>query len=325
MTWAAHLQSFSSMLPMVAPSTIPVVRTELAVGDGSLVLECQWQPYPAPVVVVLHGVAGTSQDPYVRRAANVAVSRGMHAIRLNQRGTGLGRALAHTIYHPGLTEDLHIVERFLAEQSQVSGKIHGMHLLGFSLGGHTAMRYAAERRHSSLLHSVATISSPVDLAATKAYLLANRSGMVGVYQWLMVKSILRNARSALMRTDNPFRMPLTALTKIRSLADVEEQVLLPMHGYADFGSFYAQASVLPHAHNIDVPALAIHAHDDPVVPVSQTHVLQEANPLVRTLVAPSGGHIGFHARWSQLRGASLAVDAALQHAAAVGHWQPRPV
>jgi uncharacterized protein len=302
------------MLPLVPPSSVPTTRTELSVGDGSLVLECQWQSHPAPVVVVLHGVAGTSQDPYVRRAANVAVSCGMHAVRLNQRGTGLGRALSHTIYHPGLTDDLHVLERFLAARSDV----RGMHMLGFSLGGHTAMRYAAEARHTSLLQSVATISSPVDLAATKAHLLANCTGMTGLYQWLMVKSILRNARGALLRTGNPFRMPLTALTKIRSLADVEEQVLLPMHGYRDFPSYYAQASVLPHATRIDVPALAIHAADDPVVPVSQTHALHEANPLVRTLVAPEGGHIGFHRRWEQLRGASFAVDAALRHAAAVG-------
>jgi uncharacterized protein len=313
MSWQAHLQSISCMLPGTVACKVPTEVVELPLPTGgSLVLECQWQDHAAPAAVIMHGIAGTSQDPYVRRAAGAAVARGLHAIRLNQRGTGLGRDKSHTIYHPGQTEDLHLVEAMLRTRQDVDG----MHLLGFSLGGHTALRYAAESRASSLLRSVATISAPTDLAAMRVSFGHRAPGITGVYQWLMVSSVLRNARAALQRSGNPFRMPLSTLRTIRSLAEVEDRLLLPMHGFSDADSYHAQASVLPHAQAIDVPSLMIHAADDPVVPAAQADAAVARNPLLRALITKVGGHVGFHTHWSQLRGSSFAVSQALAHAEA---------
>src|SRR4051812_5328124 len=61
-------------LDVAAPSS----ATEPSLDDehGSVVVVAEWQPHPAPAVIVMHGVGGSSDDPYVMRAARALSRRG---------------------------------------------------------------------------------------------------------------------------------------------------------------------------------------------------------------------------------------------------------
>src|SRR5690349_14841333 len=100
----AHAQTITAAVPLRRP--LPRgTRSELvdiAFDDGTLVAACTWLPHPAPAVIVIHGTSGSSEDAYVVRASRALVRAGFHAVRLNQRGTGLGQGRAKRLYHGGL-------------------------------------------------------------------------------------------------------------------------------------------------------------------------------------------------------------------------------
>ncbi len=315
MSLLAHLQTISSMLPLRRVRrprglTRELLRLPIADQGGEVLVQCDWQPQRAPLVVILHGVAGDSRDPYVWRAADACLRAGFHTARLNQRGSGMGRKRARTMYHAALTDDVALLEAAMVSRANVDG----MALLGFSLGGHTALRYACQPRASSLLRAVTTISAPLDLPLTMRHLQAKRTGLMGVYQTLMVRSIVRGARAMVAhRRDAEALISASALRGVRSLMDVDRTIMMAVHGFADVHAFQADASVAPHISRIDVPTLLVHADDDPVIPVEQVRAVSGVNELVTPVVVRRGGHIGFHEHVGQLWGASFAVTCALGH------------
>src|SRR5437016_8111679 len=77
--------------------------------DSSLLGHCHWQPgnrKEAPVLVLVHGLEGSSDSNYMRGIAEKAFHRGFHVVRLNQRSCGGTEALTPTLYnsHPGVVK-----------------------------------------------------------------------------------------------------------------------------------------------------------------------------------------------------------------------------
>ena len=68
----------------------PAVRYFDVDHDARVIAHCHWQPRPweHPTLIVLHGLNGSSDAHYMRGIATKAFSRGMNAVRLNQRNCG---------------------------------------------------------------------------------------------------------------------------------------------------------------------------------------------------------------------------------------------
>src|SRR5258708_2305284 len=59
--------------------------------DSRLLGHCHWQPgkrKDAPVLIIVHGLEGSSDGNYVRGIAEKAAHRGFHVVRMNQRNCG---------------------------------------------------------------------------------------------------------------------------------------------------------------------------------------------------------------------------------------------
>ena len=113
-------------------------------------------PGARDLLVVVHGLGGCSESSYAVRAARVSVASGVACLRFNLRGADRS---GEDYYHAGLTDDLGaaLASPELAGYRNVS-------LLGFSLGGHVALRYATEGPDPRL-RGVAAVCAPLDLAA----------------------------------------------------------------------------------------------------------------------------------------------------------------
>jgi uncharacterized protein len=199
----AHFQTWTAALPAWRPSP-PQMRHEiarLAADDGStLVAVCAWQPHTAPAVVVVHGVGGSSDDPYIVRAGRSLEHAGFHVVRINQRGSGLGVGLATRLYHAAFTDDLAVVRAFLATKPDVDG----VGIVGFSLGGHVALSHAAELEGGAgSLGAVVAVSPPVDLAEGMRRFDDNRRGPFFFYERWMVKGLIRAATALLAGRADP--------------------------------------------------------------------------------------------------------------------------
>src|SRR5207253_9008185 len=57
------------------------------------------------VLVLVHGLEGSSDSNYMRGIAEKAFHRGFHVVRLNQRNCGGTEALTPTLYNSGMSGD----------------------------------------------------------------------------------------------------------------------------------------------------------------------------------------------------------------------------
>src|SRR5882724_8244628 len=113
------------------------------------------------IVVIVHGLAGNALSPYCAKAARAAAQAGLSSLRLSLRGADYS---GEDIFHGGMTQDLRAALGTLE-----IARYKRVVLLGYSVGGHIALR-AATDEVDARLEAVAAICPPLDLhAATVAF------------------------------------------------------------------------------------------------------------------------------------------------------------
>ena len=220
------------------------------------------------------------------RMADAALEAGFVVHRFNLRGCGGTEFLAPTFCHGGLTADLLSYLLRLDRDRRTP-----VYLIGFSLGGNIALKLAGELGEDGdrLLAGVCAASAPVDLEASARRLAAPANRL---YQWRLLRGLRR--RLELVHRAVPDLWPIDGLGQVRSLLEFDARFTAPRHGFESAEQYYRTQSAAAFLPEIRVPALIVHAKDDPIVPFRQfEHTALAGNPAI-TLVAPdSGGHLGF--------------------------------
>ncbi len=264
-------------------------RWELPDGDFLDVDRFAGSAPGAPLLLVCHGLEGSSRAPYVRGLVTQALHRGLSAAALNFRGCSGELNRLPRFYHSGETEDLaYAVGRLAGERPG-----RPLCLAGFSLGGNVVAKYLAERGQAAPaeLVAAAVISVPFDLAAC-AGAVDGPGFWVAVYR----ERFLRTLRRKALRKAETFSGLLdpARVRAARTFAEFDEAVTAPLHGFASAAEYWARSSSGRLLDRVRRPLLALAAADDPIVPASSLP-LQAArgNPRVTLEVASGGGHAGF--------------------------------
>ena len=242
----------------------------------------------SPVVLVLHGLEGSTHRGYMRMAMMELQNRGLLPIGMNFRSCSGEPNRMPRFYHSGETGDLELVLKHVAER--FSGRPIGA--LGFSLGGNVLLRYLGERGTEvpESLRASAAISVPYDL--TEGTRLLEERKMGRVYAGLFLRSLQRKAaaKRAMLR-------PLLDLDRIfaaRTLREFDEAATAPLHGFPGAAEYYRLASSGPVLPRIRVPTLLLHALDDPFLPADAAPVAEvRRSPWLAGAFLPEGGHVGF--------------------------------
>jgi predicted alpha/beta-fold hydrolase len=230
--------------------------------------------------VVVHGLGGCADSPYVVAAAGAAVAANLSCLRLNLRGADRH---GEDIYHAGLTDDLHaaLASAELASQERVF-------VLGYSMGGHVGLR-AALTPGSSRFAAVAAICPPLDLASTARQL--DRTASWPYRRYLLAR--LCELYAAVSERGRP-GPPLDRVRAARSFVEFDSLVIAPRFGFCDAWDYYARVSVGPLLGDLRVPALLVAASDDPMVPAfSLRQSLAAAGGAVDARWVERAGHLGF--------------------------------
>ncbi len=257
------------------------------VGRIRLTGRLQEQPAARALLVVVHGLGGSSQSPYTYRAAAAAEQAGLSCLRLNLRGADMR---GEDLFHAGLTSDLRA-----ALAAPELARYERIHILGYSLGGSVSLCYAASEPDSRL-RSVAAVCSPLDLDAGAA---AFDSARFSVYR-RHVLSGLKQMYSALW-AKNPERAPapLSEVRKIDRIRDWDEAVVAPRHHFDSAAHYYRRASAGPALGKIQIPTLVLHTRRDPMVPLDTVvQYSRSACAPVCVVEEEAGGHVGFSADFS---------------------------
>ena len=239
-----------------------------------------------PTVVLTHGLSGDENSVYMLDAARYFLARGHNVVRLNLRGAGPSAAHCRRHYHAGRSQDLRDALPALPADLLADGLL----LVGFSLSGNTVLKLAAEAGRDLRLRAVAAVSAPIDLAATTRNIMRRRNAPYHTTMLREFKAVCDRPGAELSTAERE------AIRRADSFLSFDDRFTAPRHGYRDAAGFYADNMALRFLPEIALPALLLHARDDPIVPVAPYLTFDwSRNRHLQPALPGSGGHVGFHA------------------------------
>ena len=278
-----HLQTLWPYLLRRAACT-GLYRERLELPDGDYV-DLDWARRDGPVLVlILHGLEGSSRSPYAAGLLRALSRCGCQAVLMHFRGcSGEVNRLPRS-YHSGDTGDVaYVVDALRARQPRTP-----IAVVGFSLGGNVLLKWLGETGVNAPLAAAVAVSVPFDLA--KAALRLNQ-GFSRLYQWKLLRSLKRKTALKFSRMAAPVKLgPLSALSSFRRFDD---RVTAPLHGFRDADHYYAEASSRRYLSDIRAPTLVIHALDDPFMTPDTPPRPGEIPQAVTLELSRHGGHVGF--------------------------------
>ncbi len=238
----------------------------------------------APLVLLVHGLAGSSDSAYIQTTSAHLLALGYPVLQLNLRGAGASRPHCQAQYHAGRSQDLHDALLGLTPADTQ----HGVVAVGYSLGGNMLLKYAAE---FGGLRAAVSISAPIDLEAASMRFLDARNRFYHTYLLNGMKREMRSAPGGISADEE------ATLESVRTILDFDERFVAPRNGFADAKDYYARNHARQFLGEIQVPTLLMHALDDPWIPSTMyTDYPWSTNPNLEALLPRGGGHVGFHAR-----------------------------
>jgi len=258
--------------------------------ESQLLAHCHWQSgerNDAPVIVIVHGLEGSSDGNYVRGIAEKAFHSGLHVVRLNQRNCGGTEALTPTLYNSGMSADY----RAVFEELSNGDGFEQIFFAGYSMGGNLVTKMAGEFGADvpKALRGVCAVCPALDLAAC-ADALERWDNYL--YQRRFVKGLM--SRYARKHELFPERYPITGLPPVRTVREFDDVITAPHFGYRDAQDYYDHVGAKRVAAQIRVPTLLIAAQDDPFVPYAAFLAAKiNENPAIQFVAPEHGGHCGF--------------------------------
>jgi predicted alpha/beta-fold hydrolase len=264
-------------------------RERWTTPDGDFV-DADWlgEDASAPLLILFHGLEGSSRSHYAEAFAGEARRRGWRYAVPHFRGCSGEINLAPRAYHSGDHEEIGwMLARFRT--------LHGgpVVAVGVSLGGNALLRYAEEAGASAAerVRAIAAVSAPLDLAAGGRAI--GRGFGRQVYTRMFLRTMKQKAFVKLRQ--HPGLFDALAMRAARDLRDFDEVFTGPLHGFAGADDYYARSSAKGALAAIRIPALVLNARNDPFLPASALPRPGQVGPCVTLWQPAHGGHVGFAA------------------------------
>jgi len=253
---------------------------------GSVTLSGQLHHSPTrdAICIVVHGLGGAIDSQYIIRAAHTLTKRGYGCLRLALRGAD---RLGQDVYHAGLTADVEaaIGSPELADYRRVF-------VLGYSLGGHMALR-SALAPSDPRVRAVASVCAPLDLDAS-AQAIDHPSRRI------YCQHVLEGLKEiyAEVAKHGPVPTPLPVIDTIQTIRTWDRHVVVPRFGFASVDDYYQRNSAGPRLADLNVPALIVACTGDPMIPPEtlEPSLAQPLPPHVEQRWVTGGGHVGYSKR-----------------------------
>lgn len=239
-----------------------------------------------PLLVVFHGLEGSSRSHYSEAFADLAREHGWACALPHFRGCSGEINRAPRAYHSGDHAEIGWMLQRLRAAHQ--GPLMAA---GVSLGGNALLRWAAEVGEDAgrCVDAVAAVCSPIDLAAGGHAI--GRGFNRQVYTRMFMRTLVPKALQKLAQ--HPGLFDRQALLAARDLYAFDNVFTAPVHGFRNTEDYWSRASAKPLLHRIRIPALVVNARNDPFVPASSLPGVHEVGRCVTLWQPAHGGHVGF--------------------------------
>lgn len=263
-------------------------RERITLSDGDF-LDLDWsfsKEKSDKLIILLHGLEGHAQRPYVTGSAKHFNNHGIDAVCVNFRGCSGEGNLNYYSYHSGETQDLNaVIQHAIAEK-----KYSEIYLKGISLGANVILKYLGERPDiPEEIKSAIAISTPCDLngSCQELHKIKNK-----LFHDRFLKDLIDRLREKQKRFPN--HLSIEAINSIKTLKDFDDVYTSKAHGFKDALDYYEKSSSLQFLNNIKTPTLVINALNDSFLSPECYPVRQaKQNPSLFLEMPQYGGHVGF--------------------------------
>lgn len=255
----------------------------------------------APLVVLFHGLEGSSRSHYALALMRALARRGWRGAVAHFRGCSGELNRLPRAYHSGDSAEIDwMLRRFRPEAG-------GAPLLavGVSLGGNALLKWLGEQggEACTVVGAAAAVSAPLDLMAAGDAL---GRGFNRLYTRVFLATLRRKSVAKLAQ--HPGLYDRDAVLHARTLREFDNVVTAPLHGFRDTDDYWTRSSSKPWLSRVRVRTLLINARNDPFLPACALPSSSDVSAEVRCDFPDEGGHAGFvtgafpgHIDWSAHR------------------------
>lgn len=282
-----HLQTIYTTAFISAPQvTYRRERVELSDGDF---LDFDWidGESQAPVIVLFHGLEGSSTSSYARSLMHSVKARGWHGVVAHFRGTSGEDNRLPRAYYAGDSEEIERMLRHVKSRHTTQS----LFAVGVSLGGNALLKWLGEQGEAAreLVRAAAAVSAPVDLAATGNALDMgfNQSVYTARFLYTLKAKALRKA------AQYPDLLDAEAIRAATTFREFDTLVTARLHGFIDADDYWLKVSSKLWLKYIRVPTLVLNAKNDPFLPADALPEIDEVSEAVMLEQPKTGGHVAF--------------------------------
>lgn len=261
-------------------------RWELPDGDF---LDLDWvdAAEDAPLVVLFHGLEGSSRGFYALALMDAVKNHGWRGVVVHFRGCSGAPNRLPRAYFAGDSAEIDYILKRLKQRNGPAA----LYAIGVSLGGNALLKWLGEEGENAtaVIQRAVAISAPVDLTATGHHLDK------GMKRYTYTAKFLRTLKpTALQKLDAyPALYDRKKVEAVSSLYEFDDLVTAPLHGYLSADDYWRRASSKPGLIHVRVPTLLINARNDPFMPGSALPGPEEVSSAVTLDFPAQGGHVGF--------------------------------
>ena len=260
---------------------------KLLIGQNAklILLELSSNNPEATLILLVHGMGGSSESCYIRRIARKLWTRGFTVLMMNQRGSGLGMGLSDRLWNGGSSDDLDIVINYL-------GKIYPnrfVNIAGFSLSGNILLKYLGEKKNNTVnIRQAIAINPPIDLK--RASYVLSKTNWGRVFNNYYMRQIDLQVEAMAECFPDAFIPP-----KKSTILEFDDVYTAPVAGYKNSDDYYATCSAKNLLEDIAVPTTILCAMDDPFVEPSIFKSVRMSRA-IELNTPQNGGHMGYLSR-----------------------------
>lgn len=263
-------------------------RERMFLPDGDF-MDLDWyltQASSGKLAVLLHGLEGNAQRPYIRGMVKRLNAKGYDAVAVNYRGcSGEPNKLFHT-YNAGTTDDLHHVLSHILTKD----KYNSIALIGFSLGGNLLLKYLGERDAPVEIKKGIAISTPFSLRASVEELHKFKNKL---YSTVFLSELKKKSYQKAMAF--PEKLSEDEVKSIKTLLDFDMIYTSKAYGYEDAYQYYEKCSSLSFLPNIKLPVYILNAKNDSFLSEEcYPRAIAKSAKNIYLETPKHGGHVGFY-------------------------------
>lgn len=252
-----------------------------------------------PIVVIFHGIGGSSHELLVRNFAQL-LTTGKNTGKFDvviacSRGCGRTKVTSGKLFNALAMDDLH--EIIVALKSR--GPNRPLYTVGFSFGAVMLTNYLGFRKEetSKLIKGAAVVGCPFNLNKSVKGLRDSWSGAymfnpaVAGYLNKMVKNNYNELHEFVPELVNKELLEKTA--KAKDTFTFDDHITCKTAGFDNATDYYAKSAPELRLKDINVPYLSISSSDDPT---NASYIPNDkfiANPYTASVETDLGGHLAF--------------------------------